>query len=75
MHSCIYEGRVGHCRYQPLVHRFRYRLMAMYLDLDELAELTAPGGLISTAPGGGVSRPVSGSPWPRAEGSECAASE
>lgn len=49
MHSCIYEGRVGHCRYQPLVHRFRYRLMAMYLDLDELAELTAPGGLISTA--------------------------
>lgn len=49
MHSCIYEGRVGHCRYEPLVHRFRYRLMAMYLDLDELAELTAPGGLISTA--------------------------
>lgn len=49
MHSCIYEGRVGHCRYQPLVHRFRYRLMTMYLDLDELATLTAPGGLISTA--------------------------
>jgi len=49
MYSCIYEGRVGHCRYQPLVHRFRYRLMAMYLDLDELATLTAPGGLISTA--------------------------
>ena len=49
MHSCIYEGRVGHCRYQPLVHRFRYPLMALYLDLDELAALTAAGGLLSTA--------------------------
>ncbi len=50
MYSCIYEGRVGHCRYQPVVHRFRYPLMALYLDLDELPELTARGGLLSTAP-------------------------
>ncbi|MCU0978575.1 MAG: DUF1365 domain-containing protein [Pirellulaceae bacterium] len=49
MHSCIYEGRVGHCRYQPVVHRFRYPLMVLYLDLDELPKLTAQGGLLSTA--------------------------
>ncbi len=49
MHSCIYEGRVGHCRYEPLVHRFRYPLMAVYLDLDEIPELTGRAGLLSTA--------------------------
>lgn len=36
MHSCIYEGRVRHSRTEPALHRFRYRMFQMYLDLDEL---------------------------------------
>ena len=40
MHSCIYEGRVTHCRYEPVVHKFWYRLFMAYLDLEELR--TAP---------------------------------
>ncbi len=36
MHSCIYEGVVGHRRSGPKTHRFSYSLFLMYLDLDEL---------------------------------------
>lgn len=36
MNSCIYEGWVGHKRYSPTVHHFRYRLSMLYVDLDEL---------------------------------------
>lgn len=39
MHSCLYEGWVGHRRLTPVNHRFRYRLYLMYLDLDELPGL------------------------------------
>ncbi len=39
MKSCIYEGRVKHSRNEPVLHRFRYRVFMMYLDLDELPEL------------------------------------
>jgi DUF1365 family protein len=39
MHSCIYEGRVWHRRYQPVDQQFRYRLFMVYLDLAELGEL------------------------------------
>jgi len=39
LHSCIYEGRVRHTRTRPELHRFRYRLFMMYLDLDELPHL------------------------------------
>ncbi len=41
MHSCLYEGWVGHRRFAPVGHRFRYRLYLMYLDLDELPGLAA----------------------------------
>jgi len=37
--SCIYEGQVRHARTRPVLHRFRYRLFMMYLDLDELPSL------------------------------------
>ena len=47
MHSCIYEGLVTHSRFQPLRHRFQYRLYMLYLDLDELPGLVGPGRLIS----------------------------
>lgn len=36
MESCIYEGQVRHTRTTPVLHRFRYRMFMMYLDLDEL---------------------------------------
>ena len=36
MDSCIYEGQVRHTRVTPVVHKFRYRVFMMYLDLDEL---------------------------------------
>ncbi len=39
MQSCIYEGQVRHTRTQPVLHKFRYRVFMMYLDLDELPTL------------------------------------
>lgn len=39
--SAIYEGVVGHCRFSPTRHRFRYRVFMMYLDLDELDSVFA----------------------------------
>ncbi len=36
MESCIYEGQVRHTRTSPVLHRFRYRMFMMYLDLEEL---------------------------------------
>jgi len=36
MRSCIYEGTVTHCRHEPVIHKFQYRLFMVYLDLDEL---------------------------------------
>ena len=41
MHSCIYEGQLRHTRRQPALHRFRYRVFMMYLDLDELPTVFA----------------------------------
>ena len=37
--SCAYEGWVRHRRFEPLEHGFRYPLLMMYLDLDELPEV------------------------------------
>ncbi len=39
LQSCIYVGQVRHRRSRPVVHRFRYPLFLMYLDLDELPEV------------------------------------
>lgn len=47
MHSCIYEGTVTHCRREPVVHRFQYRLFMVYLDLDELPYLVGHRGPIA----------------------------
>ena len=43
MNSCIYTGHLQHKRLVPLPHRFRYRLFMLYLDLDELPDLTERG--------------------------------
>ncbi len=39
LHSGIYEGKVRHRRFSPVVNSFQYRLFMMYLDLDELPTL------------------------------------
>lgn len=39
MDSCIYLGQVKHSRRQPVLHRFRYGLFYMYVDLDELDDV------------------------------------
>lgn len=39
MQSCIYEGTVRHRRRTPVEHSFAYRMLMLYLDLDELPEL------------------------------------
>jgi uncharacterized protein len=38
--SALYFGHVFHHRLHPRVHRFRYRVMSMLLDLDELDDLS-----------------------------------
>lgn len=37
--SCLYEGEVRHCRFTPVLHKFRYRLFLLYIDLEELPKL------------------------------------
>lgn len=41
--SAIYSGTVGHCRYVPKLHHFRYSLFLFALDLDELTQLPPLG--------------------------------
>ena len=48
MHSCLYEGQVRHSRREPVLHRFRYRIFQVYLDLDELDTVFASRWLWST---------------------------
>lgn len=38
--SAIYRGEVVHVRHRPRVHRLRYRVFALDLDLDELPRLS-----------------------------------
>jgi DUF1365 family protein len=39
-HSAIYHGHVVHTRFRPVMHRLRYRMFWLLLDLDELPMLT-----------------------------------
>ncbi len=48
MHSCIYAGRVTHCRYSPVTHKFGYCLYMAYLDLAEWREAPELRALISS---------------------------
>ena len=43
MISSLYFGRVMHKRLRPFRHRFNYRVVSLWLDLDELREVA--GGL------------------------------
>src|SRR5258708_5513280 len=38
MNSAIFQGIVRHRRYQPIYHKFNYKIFLLYLDLDELEE-------------------------------------
>lgn len=40
--SAIYEGWLRHRRFEPIDHRFRYRLFMAYLDLAELPDVLDP---------------------------------
>ncbi len=40
MRSALYTGWVRHRRLSPVDHRFRYRALALAIDLDELPELS-----------------------------------
>ncbi|NJN47512.1 MAG: DUF1365 domain-containing protein [Candidatus Competibacteraceae bacterium] len=48
MNSCLYVGQVGHRRFQPRLHAFRYRLFMLYLDLAELSTVFQGRWLWST---------------------------
>jgi uncharacterized protein len=45
--SALYEGWVGHRRLEPIEHRFRYRVVMAYLDLDAVPERIGPAWLWS----------------------------
>ncbi len=47
MHSAVYHGTVWHHRYSPMVHRFRYRIAWLWLDLDEMADVLQKSWLLS----------------------------
>ncbi|SDR45600.1 hypothetical protein SAMN05444161_4072 [Rhizobiales bacterium GAS191] len=36
--ACLYDGHVMHKRLRPLIHRFRYRVFSLLIDLDRLEE-------------------------------------
>jgi uncharacterized protein len=38
VHTCLYEGIVWHRRLRPFLHRFRYDVSLLFLDLDEVIE-------------------------------------
>ncbi|MEZ5565905.1 MAG: DUF1365 domain-containing protein [Gammaproteobacteria bacterium] len=42
MHSCLYQGRLSHRRFDAVRHAFQYRLSMLYLDLAELPTLFDP---------------------------------
>lgn len=48
MHSCLYEGRVRHRRFDRLTRRFSVPLFLVYVDLAELDALFGRHGLWST---------------------------
>ncbi|MBV8445201.1 MAG: DUF1365 domain-containing protein [Candidatus Dormibacteraeota bacterium] len=47
--SCLYEGTVVHARFEPVVHRLRYGVTMMSLDLEELPALPFGGRLWSSS--------------------------
>jgi len=38
-YSCVYTGRISHTRVKPVLHRFNYPYVQVFLDLDEVDDL------------------------------------
>ena len=55
LRSCLYEGVVTHHRYEPVDHRFSYRIAMAYLDLSELDRVCGLHPLWSNEGGNAVS--------------------
>ncbi|WP_245259131.1 DUF1365 domain-containing protein [Salinarimonas rosea] len=47
--ACLYVGDVMHARLRPRTHRFRYRVLALWIDLDRLDEAGGLSPLFSVA--------------------------
>ena len=45
--ASLYRGKVMHARMKPKVHRFTYRVYALLIDLDRLAQASRQSGLFS----------------------------
>ena len=45
--SCIYTGKVIHKRFKPKKHFFQYRVFSLFLDLDEIKEISNKINLFS----------------------------
>lgn len=50
--AALYPGMVTHARLKPVVHRFRYRVLSLLIDLDRLGEADRLSALF------GVNRPA-----------------
>ena len=50
--SAVYEGHVGHARFTPVEHAFRYPLCMVALDLDEVESVMARHPLFSSGRAG-----------------------
>ena len=40
MNSCIYNGEVTHTRFKPVRHFLKYKSFSLFIDLDEMTELS-----------------------------------
>ena len=45
--SCIYTGKVIHKRFKPKKHFFQYKVFSLFLDLDEIKEISNKINLFS----------------------------
>ena len=48
--SCLYFGHVVHRRLRPVMHRFRYQVCGLLIDLDELTDLKSPPRVVLGQP-------------------------
>ena len=47
MNSCIYNGFVSHTRFKPIKHSLRYNTFSLFIDLDEIRNLTKNNPIFS----------------------------
>ena len=40
MNSCIYNGYVSHTRFKPVKHSLKYNTFSLFIDLDEIENLS-----------------------------------